>query len=105
MSAQPSTRAPSRARPNDHSSLCRVLRAPVRQVGKARYRQLGPEGEAAEPAVQLLAPSWAIVPLVGAPPPVLDPGIRTYSEHLAALSRLNRGGARYQLVPAYELNP
>ena len=35
-------------------------------------------------------------------PRTVDPGVRTWSEYQAALSALNRGGARWQLVPAHE---
>ncbi|NLD67656.1 MAG: hypothetical protein GX644_02460 [Limnobacter sp.] len=76
-------------------------RAPLRRIGRTRYRRA--DDEAAESAVRLLAPSWAIAPLLDATAPEPDPGIRTYSDHLAALARLNRGAARYQLVPSYEL--
>jgi hypothetical protein len=40
------------------------------------------------------------VPIDAAPAAAVAPAVRTWSEHLAALHALNRGGARYQLVPA-----
>jgi hypothetical protein len=33
----------------------------------------------------------------------MDPGVRTFSEYQGALKFLNRGAARWQLVPAHEL--
>jgi hypothetical protein len=71
-------------------------RAPVRRAGRARFRADGPA------AVQFAEPRWAIEPIDGAAALAVDPSIRTWSEHLARLHTLNRGGARYQLVPAPE---
>jgi hypothetical protein len=77
-----------------HSATGAAARAPVRRGGRARFRTAGP------PAVRLSEPRWAIVPIDTAPEVPVDPTVRTWSEHLAALHTLNRGGARYQLVPA-----
>ena len=48
-------------------------------------------------------PVWTIQPLGDGPAPALDPGIRTWREHLAALTTLNRATAGFQIVPQYEL--
>jgi hypothetical protein len=71
--------------------------APVRQVGRARF-----SNEAAAPAT--IAPlAWRIVDTqTGALAP-LDPSIKTWSEYRTALAMLNRGGARWQMVPSHEL--
>ena len=73
-----------------------AARAPVRRVGRARFRSAGPA------AVRFASPRWAIAPIDASPAATIDPSVRTWSEHLAALHALNRGGARYQLVPAQE---
>ena len=73
-----------------------AARAPVRRVGRARFRTVEPA------AVQFAEPRWAIEPIDAAPAAAVAPSVRTWSEHLAALHALNRGGARYQLVPAQE---
>ena len=57
----------------------------------------------ASPSATLESPSWRIVPLADGPPSALDPGIKIWSEHLAALSSLNRTAATWQIVPAHEL--
>ena len=62
-----------------HSATGAAARAPVRRVGRARFRTAAPA------AVQFAEPSWAIVPIDAAPAATVDPGVRTWSEHLAAL--------------------
>ena len=81
-----------------HSLTGAAARAPVRRVGRARFRT--PD---AAPAVSLAKPAWDIVPLDGGAPAPLDPAVRTWSEHLAVLNSLNRAGAHWQLVPANEV--
>ena len=44
-----------------------------------------------KPAPLLQAPDWRIVPLADGTPAALDPTVKTWSEHLAALDTLNRG--------------
>ena len=80
-----------------HAATGAAARAPLRRVGRARFRTPG------EPAVDLAAPSWAIAPLDGAPPLALAATVKTWSEYQGALATLNRAGARFQLVPAREL--
>jgi hypothetical protein len=82
-----------------HSLTGAAARAPVRRVGRARFRV-----EDTAPAVSLAKPAWDIVPLDGGAPAPLDPAVRTWSEHLAVLNSLNRAGAQWQLVPANEVN-
>ncbi len=79
-----------------HSATGAAARAPVRRVGRARFRTAGP------PAVEVAEPRWAIVPIDDVATATVDPAVRTWSEHLAALNALNRGGAIYQLVSAPE---
>jgi hypothetical protein len=73
-------------------------RAPVRHVGQERFRN------AAAIAAASLAPRrWKIAPIGdGAPMPV-DPEVKTYSEYQGVLKVANRGRARWQILPAHEL--
>jgi len=75
-----------------------VARAPLRRTGPARFRV--PD---APKAAALVAPRFRIVPFdEGAPAPV-DPGTQSWSEYRAALAKLNRGAASWQVVPLHEL--
>jgi len=75
-----------------------AARAPVRRVGRARFRNT------AAPAATLQRLQWVITPNTGgAPLPALAAGTATWSELNATLSTLNRGKALYQLLPAHEL--
>ncbi|MEJ8823737.1 DUF6603 domain-containing protein [Variovorax humicola] len=86
-----------------HSRTGAAARAPVRAVGLARFRR--GDDAVAEQAVQMVAPRWAILPLAdGAAAPV-DAKVQTWSEYRATLATLNRGGARWQVVPLGELQP
>jgi hypothetical protein len=80
-----------------HALTGAAARAPVRRVGRARFRTPG------APAVDLAAPAWAIAPLDGGPAVALAANIKTYTEYQSALTTLNRAGARFQLVPAADL--
>jgi hypothetical protein len=76
-------------------------RAPVRRVGRTRFRN-----DAVEPAAAFNEPEWEIVPKAdGAAAAVatIDSDARTWSEYQSALTTLNRAAARWQIVPAYEL--
>ena len=75
-----------------------AARAPLRQVGRARFRKSDPV-----PAATLNAKRWSIVPLAAGAPASLAPTVRTWSEYNAALKSLNRGGATWQLIPTYEI--
>jgi hypothetical protein len=80
-----------------HAVSGAAARAPLRRLGRARFRSAAPA------AVSLAQPSWAIVPLDGGTPAVLDPSVKTWTDYRAALNMLNRGGAQFQLVPATAL--
>ena len=69
------------------------------RAGLARFRGR----RCASRRASLRAPDWRIVPIADGPPAALDPTVRTWSEHLAALDMLNRGAATWQIVPAHEL--
>jgi hypothetical protein len=77
-----------------------AARAPARRVGAARFRNA-----AGRPAVTLAAPRWRLVHASDGAVAPEDPALTTWSEHRAALATLNRGGARWLLVPAHELQP
>ena len=75
-----------------------AARAPVRRVGRARFRN-----DSVEAGASFAPKEWTIVPTGDGPPAAVDPGVRTFSEYQAALTALNRGAARWQLVPAHEI--
>ena len=74
-----------------------AARAPARRVGRARFRNDSVEG-----AARLAPTGWAIAPIGEGAAASADPGLRTFSEFQAAVSALNRGGARWQVVPTHE---
>jgi hypothetical protein len=76
-----------------------AARAPVRRVGRARFRN-----DAVDAGARFDDPRWAIVPTGDGPAATVDPNVRTYSEYQAAAKNLNRTGARWQVVPAHELD-
>ncbi|MEJ8853607.1 DUF6603 domain-containing protein [Variovorax robiniae] len=86
---------------NFHSRTGAAARAPVRAVGLARFRR--GEEEAADQAVQLAPPQFAIVPLADGTPAAVDARVQTWSEYRATLATMNRGGAKWQVVPQHEL--
>ncbi|HMF92866.1 MAG TPA: DUF6603 domain-containing protein [Vicinamibacterales bacterium] len=75
-----------------------AARAPVRRVGRARFRN-----DAVESGARFNDPRWAILPTGDGPPATVGVAVRSYSEYQAALKDLNRAGVRWQIVPAYEL--
>jgi hypothetical protein len=75
-----------------------VARAPVRRVGRARFRN-----DAVVPGASLKPKHWTIMPDGDGDAATLDPKVRTWSEYNAALKTLNRAGARWQILPTYEL--
>jgi hypothetical protein len=77
-----------------------AARAPQRRVGRARFANT-----AAAPAASLLAPRWSIAPKGDGAPRAPDPALRTWSDYHAALTRLNRADAIWQLLPSHELEP
>jgi hypothetical protein len=80
-----------------HSASGAAARAPLRRLGRARFRSGAPA------AVSLAQPSWAIVPLDSGTPVKLDPGVETWTDYRAAVDTLNRGGGGFQLVAAREI--
>jgi hypothetical protein len=80
-----------------HSASGAAARAPLRRLGRGRFRNAAPV------AVSLAQPSWAIVPLDGGTPVALDRSVKTWTDYRAALAALNRGGVSFQLVPAREI--
>jgi hypothetical protein len=82
---------------NTFSRSGSAARAPIRQVGRARFRKSG-----APPAATLNPKSWSIVPRDLGAPLSLDPSVRTWSEYHAVLNTLNRARANWQLIPTYE---
>jgi len=81
-----------------HTRTGAVARAPLRSTGPARFRVSD-----APKAAALTSLRFRIVPFdEGAPAPV-DPGTQSWSEYRAALAKLNRGAANWQMVPAHEL--
>jgi hypothetical protein len=75
-----------------------AARVPVRHVGRARFRNA-----AVTPAATLAAPRWRIVHVSDDAIASVDPSVTTWSDYRAALATLNRGGARWLMVPAHEL--
>ena len=76
-----------------------AARAPVRRVGGARFRNA-----AVTPAATLVAPGWRTAP--GGRRRGRRQGaavVTTWSAVKASLATLNRGGARWLIVPVHEL--
>jgi hypothetical protein len=75
-----------------------VARASLRRVSRARFRN------AAAPAPAAINPKrWNIIPRATGAAATLAPQVRSWSEYHAALKSLNRDAARWQLVPAHEM--
>jgi hypothetical protein len=75
-----------------------AARAPVRRVGRARFRN-----DRVEPAATFAPPRWTIVPVGEGPAASVDPGVKTYVEYQAVVTAMNRASARWQVVPTNEL--
>jgi uncharacterized protein DUF6603 len=74
-------------------------RAPVRHVGRARFRN-----DAVESAASFAPPRWRIVPAAEAgPPATVEAEVTTWSEYQGVLKTMNRARLRWQLVPAHEV--
>ena len=75
-----------------------AARAPIRRVGRARFRN-----ESVTAGARFTEPQWTIEPNGDGPAPTVDASVRTFSEYQAALKDLNRGAARFHLVPTREV--
>ena len=73
-------------------------RAAVRTQGRARFRS-----PVTQPFARLEALRYEVVPLAGEAAPA--PRSIGFAESRAALTKLNRAGARWQAVPVHELAP
>jgi hypothetical protein len=81
-----------------HSASGAAARSPLRRTGLARFRD--PD---AAPAASLNPPRWTLLPLADGAAAATAADVSTWSEYRAAQDRLNRGGARWQIVPGHEL--
>ena len=75
-----------------------AARAPVRQVGRARFRN-----SSVTAAARVNPKRWSILPTGDGAPASVDPSVRTWSEYHAVLKTLNRACANWQLLPTYEI--
>jgi hypothetical protein len=77
-----------------------AARAPVRNVGGARFRNTG-----AAPAARIMTPGWRTAPAVGMTlAAARAPAVATtWSAAKASLATLDSGGDRWLAVPVYEL--
>jgi hypothetical protein len=72
--------------------------APVRRTGSERFRE-----EAKPQAVTLKEPEWSVVPVGDLAEAGAETRSESWVEASASLARLNRGRAKWQIVPAHEL--
>jgi hypothetical protein len=75
-----------------------AAKVPARSVGAARFRNL-----TATPSASLQAVQWRIVRSSDGTVEPVDDTIETWSEYRDELNAMNRGGARYEMIPAHEL--
>ena len=75
-----------------------AAKVPARAVGAARFRNL-----TATPSASLEAVQWRIVRNSDGTIEPVDDSIETWSEYRDELNAMNRGGARYEMIPAHEL--
>jgi hypothetical protein len=105
-SVSPTTASPaasytlSAAQLHSFSRSGAAARAPVRRVGRARFRN-----DAVAAGASLKPKHWTIMPNGDGSAASVDPGVRTWSEYHAAVKSLNRASARWQLLPTHELQP
>jgi hypothetical protein len=77
-----------------HAATGAAARAPVRRVGRAKFRLN------ADPQVELAAPSWALVnAATGAPVPVAD-DVTTWPDYHAVATAMSRSGGSFDVVAA-----
>lgn len=77
-----------------------AARAPLRRVGRARFRN-----DAVAAGASFKPKRWTIMPNGDGSAASVDSSVRTWSEYHAVLKSLNRASARWQLMPAHELQP
>jgi hypothetical protein len=75
-----------------------VGRAPLRRVGRARFRN-----DLVQVGATLKPKRWTIMPKGDGIAATVAPSVRTWSEYQGALKALNRSAARWQLLPTHEL--
>jgi len=75
-----------------------VGRAPLRRVGRARFRN-----DLVQAGATLKPKRWTIMPKGDGIAATVAPSVRTWSEYQGALKALNRSAARWQLLPTHEL--
>jgi len=75
-----------------------VGRAPLRRVGRARFRN-----DLVQAGATLKPKGWTIMPKGDGTAATVAPSVRTWSEYQGALKALNRSAARWQLLPTHEL--
>jgi hypothetical protein len=76
-----------------------AARAPVRRVGRARFRN-----DAVQGAARFAPVRWTIMPTdTDGPAATVEPSVRTFSEYQATVKVMNRAGARWQVVPKEEV--
>jgi len=75
-----------------------VGRAPLRRVGRARFRN-----DLVQVGATLKPKRWTIMPKGDGTAATVAPSVRTWSEYQGALKALNRSAARWQLLPTHEL--
>jgi hypothetical protein len=77
-----------------------AARAPVRNVGRARFRNSG-----AAPAATIMTPGWRAAPAVGMTPAAARAPavVSTWSAIKSSLPTLDSGADRWLAVPVYEL--
>ncbi len=99
---QPSSRDPRYSLPADrlmlHARSGAVARAPIRRTGTARFRVAD-----APQAASIVPLRFRIMSFDDSMAAPVDAGTQSWSEYRAALGRLNRGAANWQMVPAHEL--
>jgi hypothetical protein len=77
-----------------HAATGAAARAPVRRVGRARFRVDAP------PQVAMTTPSYEVVAAATGAVVPAEPSVQTWSDHQAVADMLNRTGQSYVLVAA-----
>ncbi len=75
-----------------------AARVPARRVGRARFRNA-----TASPAATVHPTRWRIMRVSDDAVASVDASVTTWSEYRAVLASLNRGGAKWRMVPEHEV--